>query len=262
MISFNKEEIDSMLLIQQNFAKILLAYIEKLVSSSNNVDVKYSDDMIKILENLKKSLEHCNENIASLQSINEDSDMEITNKIIVDVNKKTIHIEDFLYDILPFSELKFSKDEPTEEKTEVISEPDTNNLTENTLIISETKGKVILPYLLTDLEAIKEKNPSKTFEEIVRENYTLPIENFKTPFVARFREAFKLAYTKEKKSIKYAFDLGTELLFNYNLHPAIIAGCRNLDELDIYLDYLENSETEKFDCFKIVFEIPPVLKKS
>ncbi len=43
MISFNKEEIDSMLLIQQNFAKILLAYIEKLVSSSNNVDVKYSD---------------------------------------------------------------------------------------------------------------------------------------------------------------------------------------------------------------------------
>ena len=49
MISFNKEEIDSMLLIQQNFAKILLAYIEKLVSSSNNVDVKYSDDMIKIL---------------------------------------------------------------------------------------------------------------------------------------------------------------------------------------------------------------------
>ena len=88
------------------------------------------------------------------------------------------------------------------------------------------------------------------------------LENFKTPFVARFREAFKLAYTKEKKSIKYAFDLGTELLFNYNLHPAIIAGCRNLDELDIYLDYLENSETEKFDCFKIVFEIPPVLKKS
>ena len=27
-------------------------------------------------------------------------------------------------------------------------------------------------------------------------------------------------------------------------------------------NYLENSETEKFDCFKIVFEIPPVLKKS
>lgn len=68
MISFNKEEIDSMLLIQQNFAKILLAYIEKLVSSSNNVDVKYSDDMIKILENLKKSLEHCNENIASYKA--------------------------------------------------------------------------------------------------------------------------------------------------------------------------------------------------
>ena len=33
----------------------------------------------QVEKNFKKSLEHCNENIASLQSINEDSDMEITN---------------------------------------------------------------------------------------------------------------------------------------------------------------------------------------
>ena len=58
---------------------------------------------------------------------------------------------------------------------------------------------------------------------------------------------------------EFAFDLGTELLFNYNLHPAIISACRNLDELDIYLDYLENNETENFKCFSIIFEIPPVV---
>ena len=135
------------------------------------------------------------------------------------------------------------------------------DLKENTLIISETSRRVILPYTKIDLENIKAKDSSKTYEEIIQENYTLPIDLFKTPFVSRFREAFKLAHSKEKKSIKFAFDLGTELLFNYNLHPAIITACRNLDELDIYLDYLESNETEKFECFNIIFEIPPVISK-
>ncbi len=66
---------------------------------------------------------------------------------------------------------------------------------------------------------------------------------------------------KEKKSIIEAFDLGIKLTFNYNLHPAIITACSTLDELDIYLDYLENNETDKFDCFKITFEIAPVVSK-
>lgn len=52
-----------------------------------------------------------------------------------------------------------------------------------------------------------------------------------------------------------------ELLFNYNLHPAIISACKNIDELDIYLDYLENNETDKFNCFNIKFEIAPSISK-
>lgn len=60
--------INSMILVQQNLVTILLSSIEKIVNSSNNVDVKYSDDVIKILENLKNSLELCNKNIALLQN--------------------------------------------------------------------------------------------------------------------------------------------------------------------------------------------------
>ena len=55
-----------------------------------------------------------------------------------------------------------------------------------------------------------------------------------------------------------AFDLGMELTFNYNLHPAIICACKTLSELDLYLDYLDNKENGKFDCFKIIFDVPPV----
>ena len=48
-----------------------------------------------------------------------------------------------------------------------------------------------------------------------------------------------------------------ELMFKYNLNPIIIAGCRNLDELDIYLDCLDENELNDFKCFEIKFEVMP-----
>ena len=61
--------INSMILVQQNLVTILLGNIEKIVSSSNNVDTKYSDDVVKNLEDLKNSLELCNKNIVLLQDL-------------------------------------------------------------------------------------------------------------------------------------------------------------------------------------------------
>lgn len=135
------------------------------------------------------------------------------------------------------------------------------NKKENCLVISETRSKVILPYLIDTLNKKMQNNPGKysSIDEIIAKEYTIPLSRYKNPIVSRFREAFKLMRIKEKSSIAKAFDLGMELTFNYNLHPAIISACRNLDELDIYLDCLENEETDKFKCFDIVFEIPPMI---
>ena len=55
--------------------------------------------------------------------------------------------------------------------------------------------------------------------------------------------------------------LGIELMFETNLHPAIISACKNLEELDIYLDCLEDNELEKFSCFKIIYKSLPTLRK-
>ena len=82
------------------------------------------------------------------------------------------------------------------------------------------------------------------------------IQNFST---ARFREAFNLIRYKEKGSIFSALDLGLELMFKYNLNPIIIAACRNLDELDIYLDCLDENELSDFKCFEVRFEVNPNL---
>ena len=46
-------------------------------------------------------------------------------------------------------------------------------------------------------------------------------------------------------------------MFNYDLNPIIIAACRNLDELDIYLDCLLTNQLYDFKCFQIIFEVNP-----
>lgn len=147
----------------------------------------------------------------------------------------------------------FENKEPEEEIT----------IQENTLIISEKTKKVFLPYNFSSLENLYAANPEEysSLEDIVKKDYTLPLDLFKIPSVSRFREAYKLMREKENSTFKEALDLSFELFFNYNLHPAIIAACKNLDELDIYLDYLADNETHKFNCFKIIFEITPTLTK-
>ena len=115
------------------------------------------------------------------------------------------------------------------------------------LIISEKSQKAYLPYKYNDLEKIL--NNSKKYSsilQIIHDLYVIPLSKFKHPIISRFRETYNLIVYKEKKSTLKAIDLGLELMFKYKLNPIIIAACRNLEELDIYLDCLE--ENELFDC--------------
>lgn len=139
-----------------------------------------------------------------------------------------------------------------------------NAFIDNTLVVSEITGNVTLPYSIDQLEVQYKENEHKysSLSDLVRKKYTLPISRFKNPFSSRFREAYRLMRYKENASVLDALELGIELMFNYNLHPAIISACKNLDELDIYLDYLEEGETNKFNCFDIIFEFPPAVVKN
>ena len=60
-----------------------------------------------------------------------------------------------------------------------------------------------------------------------------------------------------KQSFFKALDLAFELMLQYKLNPIIIAACKNLEELDIYLDCLEEDELFDFRCFNIKFEVTP-----
>ena len=58
-----------------------------------------------------------------------------------------------------------------------------------------------------------------------------------------------------------AIALSIELMGKRYLYPAIISACRNLDELDVYLDCLEKNELDDFKIFKIKYELHPLVIK-
>lgn len=131
----------------------------------------------------------------------------------------------------------------------------------NVLIISEKDQKAYLPYKSADVEKIynNSENNYKSTKDVIEKLYILPLNRFKNASLSRFREAFNLMIHKEKKSIMSALDLALELMFKYELNPIIISACRNLDELDIYLDCLDENELFDFTCFEIRFEVTPSL---
>lgn len=294
---FEKEKlhIKSYLNFQYQLKDLILLFMQKSASSTDDGTEDCFNIILNYLEDLKTSLNLVKENVSIIEN-----DLDYINQIIATITKEdnlldintlnldklnienillnnTMKVQNFLYSISKFINLDFGMNKKSDNIEAVsnvnnsvdksatikkeIKNVDNDKYKENTLIISELRGIVILPYRLSKLDEILKNNPEKysNIDDIIKELYTVPFSLYKSPSISRFREAFKLIHSKEHKSIKSAFDLGMELLFNYNLHPAIITACQSLDELDIYLDYLENGEPDKFDLFKIIFEVAPVI---
>ena len=129
----------------------------------------------------------------------------------------------------------------------------------NILLVSEQEQKAYLPYIYDDVERIYKESNGKyiSIQDVIRDLYIVPLSNFKNAPFSRFRETINLVLHKEKMSIFKALDLAFELMFNYKLNPIVISACRNLEELDIYLDCLEENELFDFKCFEIRFEVTP-----
>ena len=141
------------------------------------------------------------------------------------------------------------------ENKEIVDEGPKDN---DTLLISETQSKVVLPYKINDIEKILEKNKKySTIQDVIDGEYTFPIDKYKNSSKSRFKEAYNLMRKKEKASVFDSLSLATEVIFNSSLNPAVITACNNLDQLDVYLDCLSSNELDKFNYFKVKYEIMP-----
>lgn len=142
--------------------------------------------------------------------------------------------------------------------SEIVDETIQDN---NTLIISEKENKVFLPYTLSEIQSYMEAYPKeyKSLEYVVNKEFILPLDYYtKRPNLARFREAYSLIRDREAKSVFDALKYALNIMFKYDLNPAIISACKTEEALNFYIECLESKDLSKFDLFKIEFRLSPL----
>lgn len=291
-----RETIKEIINVYDNKKNNLLTIINNMLDIADSIQKPNLDEFHKTVSFLKQSLENINfmEELASkleqeLSLILSLYDKSIENNLeeikanLVEYNKQR---DELSHKILEFETLNTTVLNSAialslhvshkKKKKKLISIQDTIKKEEkridvelepydnNTLVVSEKEQKAYLPFFYSKVKEIYQnsKNIYETLQDVVDNLYVIPLDKFKNSAISRFRESFYLVRNKENGSVSKAIDLGLELMFKYELSPIIIAGCRNLEELDIYLDCLEENEVQDFPCFEIKFEVMPQLSRN
>lgn len=240
-----------------------------LVTSTNNMTEDIFNDFTKYMINIKNNIElfySLKDKLHSLENEKEEKKLEdivsdYNNTYTLSINKifsSNLEIKNFIKKLIATNKSNGIV------LNNVRTVNTTNSYLEKTLIISEISKVVILPYTLHELnEKLENSSDYKNIDEIINKEYTLSLVYYKHSAISRFKEAMDLALHKEKLSYLKALSLALEMLTNYNLHPAIITACKNMDELDVYLSCLEDNQLDDFQLFDIKYEmLPKVVKQN
>ncbi len=292
-IQAEKENLNQLKSLYSNKKSNLLKITTNMIDITDFME-EHLEDFQEVISSLKKSFENIDtidilidkleENLAINISLYERHFEYNINEIkanLVDYNKqreelfnKILEFENTSTSILNSAiELSFQATSKKKKKPVMPNIYKKDNITvdikqepydHNVLIVSEKEQKAYLPFFYSKIKEIFERGntPYMSLQDVVNELYVIPLNRFKSSSIARFREAFHLIRDKEKGSITKALDLGLELMFKYNLNPIIIAACRNLDELDIYLACMDENDMSHFPCFDIKFEVMPQVVKN
>lgn len=135
------------------------------------------------------------------------------------------------------------------------------DISNNTLLISEKKNKIFLPYTNQEISLYLQQYPDEyhSSDEVINKEFILPLDYYmKHPVIARFKEAYSLIRDRESKSVIDAFKFAVDIMFHYELNPVIIAACKTQEQLENYMDCLDKNKLDDFKDFNIKFEVSPL----
>lgn len=234
----------------------------KIDVQKDNYNFYYNKDKSSLISNYKNLQIICKKKFVYIERVNDkfliETNQNFELNYVVSELKRVDDVTSFYVSNLAQLEIEDKKIKLIIDELKIAENSTQSN---SKLIISEVDGKVYLPYTKEELKKAIQKSNNSNIEEVINQNYVVPIEKYKNSIIARYHEGYTLMREREKKSKKQAVLLGLELMFEFNLHPAIITACKNLEQLDIYLDCLEDNELEKFSCFKIIYKVLPALGK-
>lgn len=252
-------------------------YINTSVSmlTKSNKNIKSLKGLLTTLDSISTTMKTQKHTATFLKKINKYNNQ--FSKVLDSIYENNSSIEEFIHEISTIDmqsllaelaeetniQINVNADESVSETYSTINSDELElSYIENTLVISDLQGKVILPYTLADIQEIIQKDDEHKYtsiSDVIEKLYTKPMKDYKFSAIARFREAYRLMILKEHSSKFKALCLASELFVNYNLHPAIITACDSLDQLDIYLACLEDGTLNEFNSFDIKYEIPPTV---
>ena len=217
---------------------------------------------ISVLDNAIASLERFQQEDSLFTETNVNEYNQMYSQIKKDYINNSIYNENIMIDFMRMQNSNHQDEEKNETTFEIpISE---NIETNGTLLISELKGKVFLPYTKEEVAKILSENPEKyqSGSEVIEKVFTRDFNFYQHQAISRFKEAYELVCKREKYSAIDGINLGIEMFRKKLLHPAIISACRSLDELDVYIDCLEKNEVDVFKIFEIEYELSPAIVKN
>ena len=197
---------------------------EEVIEENNEEIVPVSDETENVAEEV---VEENNEEIAPVSDETEDVAEEVVEEVAEEIVEEEIN-----------EETEFSQEQ----------------LEEKTLVICKDDDIAILPYSFTDLEEFFSDNPEKysSIQDIIEQEYTVSLKDYENTSFARYKEAYKLAKDKSNLSLPQSVTYAKKLLLENDVLPIVIASCKNIDELDNYLDCLDSNKLEDFKYFKII----------
>ena len=300
MIDLDRTSLNATLAIQKNLNTQLLTFMKNYMGNVQiNINFNSESKAFYYINTSVSMLTKSNKNIKSLKGLLTTLDSISTtmktqkhtatflkkidkynnqfSKVLDSIYENNSSIEEFIHEISTIDmqsllaelaeetniQINVNADESVSETYSTINSDELElSYIENTLVISDLQGKVILPYTLADIQEIIQKDDEHKYtsiSDVIEKLYTKPMKDYKFSAIARFREAYRLMISKEHSSKFKALCLASELFVNYNLHPAIITACDSLDQLDIYLACLEDGTLNEFNSFDIKYEIPPTV---
>lgn len=226
--------------------------------SENNAKDKFAQEILELKNKISNYSNFVDESNSKIFL----NDIKIDNFIKQNIEKE--YVESF--------SLNVNQSTPQTTKVPAESKPvleqpytDTCGFAESnsTLLVSEKQKRVYLPYSKKEILKYLEQYPNQysSFEDVVRQEFILPLDFYmKHTVIARFRETYALIRDRESKSIIEAFKQAMDMMFRYDLNPAIIAACKTQDQLENYLSCLERKKLDEFTDFEIRFELMPMKK--
>ena len=228
---------------------------------------EFKDNITQLVNNLAEEEVLKNNVLQVVDTLAEEESLKNNSEQFIESSNKELSSDNNIETNVEISNEELSSDNNIETNAEISNEELSSNnetnsknesrnfeLVEKTLLICKDEGIAVLPYSVTDLEEFFSNNPEKysSIQDIIDQEYTISLKDFENTAFTRYKEAYKLAKNKSNLSLPQTVSYAKKMILISELSPIIIASCADVNELDYYLECLDNNNLDKFEAFKII----------